>query len=248
MRTKPMHPACIYTLHYGESGVLIYVTTYILIAPNNFTLHPTRRIFWVTKLSKRKKERRSNKSERGQSWLRTKLYDESNLSSYNIPEFGVHIKISLVESGCLQGSSWTKGVSSHCRFYGRHHDLVLSRYRISVSQMTARMLPFVVVTIPSLFFRSWLIIGFLTRVTRRVSLMEQKLLILRKHTSHLLLVGVRVAFCFLQYWSFWSLSFFFSLVYGFWLPHSYFPTLIFNTFLSQFRRLIVVFGYITYSF
>ena len=48
------------------------------------------------------------------------------------------------------------------KVYGRHHDLV-DRYEISVSH------------------HSWLITGFVTRLTRRVSLMDQELLTLPVH-------------------------------------------------------------------
>lgn len=173
--------------------------------------------FWVTKLSKRKKERSSNKSERGQSWMRTKLYDESNLSSYNIPEFGN--QGSAITLQFLRSSSWLgfKPLRNICITddrenapFCRSHNTVflfwfMTYHRISNESDTTSVTNGAETAYPS-----------------------------EAHESPPL-NGVRVAqpfvFCVVQYWSFWPLSFFFSLVYGFWLPHSYFPTLIFNTFL-----------------
>ena len=45
-----------------------------------------------------------------------------------------------------------------------------------VPRMTTNMFPFVIVTIPSFFSLSWLINEFVTRITLRVLLVEQKLL------------------------------------------------------------------------
>jgi hypothetical protein len=59
------------------------------------------------------------------------------------------------------------------KLYGLHHDLV-DRYGISVSQMTTYV-PLVVNTFRS-FPRSLLITGFVTRLTRRVSLVKPQLL------------------------------------------------------------------------
>jgi len=53
--------------------------------------------------------------------------------------------------------------SSLRKFYGRHHDLV-DRYGISVSQMTMDMFHL------SYFSHSWLITGFVSKLTRRVPL------------------------------------------------------------------------------
>jgi len=66
------------------------------------------------------------------------------------------------------------------KFYGRHHDWV-DHYGISVSDDHGYV-PLVVNTSRS-FPRSWLITGFVTRLTRRVSLVEQKLLTLPEHLS-----------------------------------------------------------------
>ena len=60
-----------------------------------------------------------------------------------------------------QGCLLVKWKSSLLTFYGRYHDLV-DRY-VSVSQMTTDM--------------------FVTRLTRRVSLVEQELLTLPEHLS-----------------------------------------------------------------
>ena len=93
-------------------------------------------------------------------------------------------------------------------FYGRHHDLV-DRYEISVSH------------------HSWLITGFVTRLIRRVPLVEQKLLTLPEFTPSF--SGVRVirslvlCVCFVdRCLSFSPFSFGHfvacSSIYGFWLP------------------------------
>ena len=70
--------------------------------------------------------------------------------------------------------------------YGRHHDLA-DRYEISVSQMTTDVFHFPVLP------HSWLIIGFATRLTRRVPLGEQELPTLPEHLrSPPVFGGVRV--------------------------------------------------------
>ena len=98
------------------------------------------------------------------------------------------------------------------KFYGRHHDLV-DRYGISVSQMTTYV-PLVVNTFRS-FPRSLLITGFVTRLTRRVSLVKPELLTLPEHlSSPPVFSGVRVTrslvlyVCFVDrclYFFFWPL-------------------------------------------
>jgi hypothetical protein len=64
-----------------------------------------------------------------------------------------------------QGFLLVKLKTSLRKFYGRHHELV-NRYGISVS---------LVVNTSRSFPPSWLITGFVTRLTRRVSLLEQEL-------------------------------------------------------------------------
>jgi hypothetical protein len=68
--------------------------------------------------------------------------------------------------------------SSLRKFYGRHHDLV-DRYGISVTNDHGYV-PFVV-SISRSFPHSRLITGFVTRLTRRVPLVEQELLTLPEH-------------------------------------------------------------------
>jgi hypothetical protein len=63
-----------------------------------------------------------------------------------------------------QGSYWIKG--SACLSWSHHHDLV-DRYGISVLYCP----------------HSWLITGFITRLTQRVPLVEQGLLTLQEHMS-----------------------------------------------------------------
>ena len=67
-----------------------------------------------------------------------------------------------------QGFLLVKLKSSLRKFYGRHHDLV-DRYGIYVPLVinTSRSIPY-----------SWLIVGLVTRLTRRVSLVEKELLTL----------------------------------------------------------------------
>ena len=64
------------------------------------------------------------------------------------------------------------------KLYGRHHDLV-DRYGIYVSQMTTDMFH-LSKTLPCPFL---VITGFVTRITRRVSLVEQEQLTLPEHLS-----------------------------------------------------------------
>ena len=76
-----------------------------------------------------------------------------------------------------QGFLLDKLKSSLRKFYGRHHDLV-DRYGISVSQMTTDMFHLSWTLTYRFFPHSWLITGFVTRLKRRVSSVEQELLTL----------------------------------------------------------------------
>ena len=111
----------------------------------------------------------------------------------------------------------------------RHHDLV-DRYGISVSQMTTDMFHFP---------HSQLITRFVTRLTRRVPLVQQELLTLSEHlSSPPVFSGVRVTrslvlyVCFVdRCLSFCTFSFghcvvYSSSIYGFWLPLWYLQTLL----------------------
>jgi hypothetical protein len=81
--------------------------------------------------------------------------------------------------------------SSLRKVYNRNHDLV-NRYEISVSHVTT-CVPLVVSTSRS-FPHSRLVTGFVTRVTRRMPLVEQKLLTIPEHLcSPLVFSGFRVA-------------------------------------------------------
>jgi hypothetical protein len=135
-----------------------------------------------------------------------------------------------------QGFLLVKLKSSLQKCYGRHHDLV-DRYGISVSQMTTDMFH---LSYTSQFFpHSRLITGFVTRLTRRVPLVEQELLILPEHlSSPPVFSGVRVTrslvlyVCFVdRCLSFCTFSFGHcvvcsSSIYGFWLPLCYIQTLL----------------------
>ena len=144
-----------------------------------------------------------------------------------------------------QGFLLVKLKSSLRKCYGRHHDLV-DRSGISVSQMTTDM--FHVNTSRS-FPHSRLITGFVTRLTRRVPLVEQELPTLPQHlSSPPVFSGVRVTrslvlyVCFVdRCLSFCTFSFghcvVCSSICGFWLPPWYLQTL--NK-LCQLRWLIVI--------
>ena len=104
-----------------------------------------------------------------------------------------------------------------------------------------RYVPLVVNTFRS-FHHSWLINGFVTRVTRRVSLVEQKLLTLPEHMGSLLVFsGVRVTrsldLCVMFCRSLFVLFLLFSFghcavcpsIYGFWLSLWYPQTLLWTS-------------------
>jgi hypothetical protein len=93
-----------------------------------------------------------------------------------------------------QGLRLVKLKSSLWKFNGHHHDLV-DRYGISVSDMTMEYLSYSLTGL-----HSWHIPSFVTRVTRRVFLVEQELLTLPKYMSSIpVFSGVRAtrsfAFC-----------------------------------------------------
>ena len=78
---------------------------------------------------------------------------------------------------CLEGSYWTKGFEklSRSRHFARLTvPINVNQYVISVSDDHTNVL-FVIITISSFLPLSWLITRCLTRVTRRMSLVEQEL-------------------------------------------------------------------------
>ena len=96
--------------------------------------------------------------------------------------------------------------------------------------------PLVVSTSRS-FPHSWVFTGFVTRLTQRVSLVEQELLTLSDHlSSPPVLIGVRITrslvlfVYFVDRWFFFPFAFGHYVVcppiYGFWLPLWYFQTLL----------------------
>ena len=126
--------------------------------------------------------------------------------------------------------------SSLRQFYGRHHDLV-DRYVICVTNDHGYV-PLVTNTSRS-SPHSQLITGFVTRLTWRVSLVDQELLTLPEHmSSSLVFSGVRVTRSLLLYvcyvdrcLSFCTFSFGHgvicsSSIYRFWLPLWYLQTLL----------------------
>ena len=124
---------------------------------------------------------------------------------------------------------------ANLKFCG-HHDLV-DRYGISVTNDHGYV-PLVINTSRS-FPRSWLITGFVTRLTRRVSLVKQELLTIPEHlSSPPVFSGVRVIrslvlyVCFVDHClSLWTFPFGHCIVcsssiYGFWLSLWYLQTLL----------------------
>jgi hypothetical protein len=88
-----------------------------------------------------------------------------------------------------QGLLLVKLKSSLRKLYGRHHDLV-DRYGISVTNDHGYV---PLVNTSQSFPHSRLITGFVTRLTRRVPLVEQELLTLPEHlSSPQVFSGVRV--------------------------------------------------------
>jgi hypothetical protein len=129
-----------------------------------------------------------------------------------------------------QGFLLVKLKTSLRKFYGRHHELV-NRYGISVS---------LVVNTSRSFPPSWLITGFVTRLTRRVSLLEQELFTLPELLSSppLVFSGVRLTpslvlcVCFVDRYLYFCTSSLghcvvcSSSIYGFWLPLWYLQPLL----------------------
>jgi hypothetical protein len=104
------------------------------------------------------------------------------------------------------------------------------------------------------FSRSWLITGFVTRLTRRVSLVGQELNTLPEHlSSSLVLSGVRVTRSLVLYVCFDDRCLSFctcscghcvvcsSSIYGFWLPLWYLQTLLTTGYLRWKRRYLALF-------
>jgi hypothetical protein len=140
------------------------------------------------------------------------------------------VVVTLTRKLLNQGFLLVKLKSSHRKFYGRR------LWNICVTNDHGYV-PLVVNTSRS-FPRSWLITGFVTRLTRRVSLVEQELLTLPEHlSSPTVFSGVRVTrslvlyVCFVdRCLSFCTFSFGHyvvrSSIYGFWLPLWYLQTLL----------------------
>jgi hypothetical protein len=148
------------------------------------------------------------------------------ISWYDIPELVVPIRISLMEECYQQGIYWTN--DSVWLSWSHHFE------RFTVATMTL-LLPLwnICVTNDHVYVpHSWLITGLVTRLTRRVSLVEQTLLTLPMYmSSPPVFSEVRVTrslvlcVCFVdRYLSCCPFSFGHCIVcpsssYGFWLPH-----------------------------
>ena len=124
-----------------------------------------------------------------------------------------------------------------CHFYGCHHGWPLWNICVTNDQ---GYVPLVVSTSRS-FPHSRLIIGFVTRLTRRVPLVDQELLTLLEHlSSSPVFNGVRVTRSLVLYvclvdrclsfctFSFGHCVFCSSSIYGFWLVLWYLQTLLVN--------------------
>jgi hypothetical protein len=99
----------------------------------------------------------------------------------DIPELVVPIRISLIEGCCYQESYWIKG--SYWLSWSHHFEsfTVATMTLLTVTESVTNdhgYVPFVLSTSRS-FPHSWLITGFVTRVTWQVPLVEQELLTLR---------------------------------------------------------------------
>ena len=109
-----------------------------------------------------------------------------SLSWYDISELVLPIMLCLMEGCCLQGKYWNKGSS---RLSWSHHFEMLRSppwlgwplWNVCVTNDNGYV-PLVVNTFRS-FPHSWLITGFVTRLTWRVLLVEQELIILPEHLS-----------------------------------------------------------------
>jgi hypothetical protein len=159
-------------------------------------------------------------------------YSRACVSYQNFLDRGLLLTRKLLNQGFLL----VKLKSSLRKFYGRHHDL-FNRYVISVTNDHGYV-PLVVNT--SRFFpHSWLITGFITRLARRVPLVEQELFTLLEHlSSPPVISGVRVTrsfvlcVCFVdRCLSFCTFPFGHCVVcsfsiYGFWLSLWYLQTLL----------------------
>ena len=104
---------------------------------------------------------------------------------HNFSEKTCHLIIMLVDTICstLNATSWLGNIAlkTQSKVKEWHFYFMVDRYGILCNKWP-RCVPFVVNTSLS-FPHSWLITGFVTRLTWRVSLVEQELLTLPKHLS-----------------------------------------------------------------
>ena len=187
--------------------------------------------------------------------LRTKLYDKRDFSIFplwtfqlNVATFQQHLHMEYISLGW-----YSRACGSYQYFLGRW--LLLTRKLLNQGLLfviTSKVLPLcnicvtndheyvpLVVNTSRTFSRSWLITGFVSRVARRVPLVEQELPTLLEHLSSPPdFSGVRVTrslvlcVCFVdRCFSFCPFSFDHcvvcsSSIYGFWLPLWYLQTLL----------------------
>ena len=110
-----------------------------------------------------------------------------SISWYHIPELVVPIRISLIEECCQQGIYWTNG------FVWLSWSHYFECFTVATMTLLLPLWNICVTTDHGYVPHSWLITGLVTRLTRPVPLVEQKLLTLPMHMiSPPVFSGVRV--------------------------------------------------------
>jgi hypothetical protein len=100
-----------------------------------------------------------------------------SISWYHIPELVVPIGISLIEECCQQGIYWTNGSVWLC---WSHH---FESFTVATMTLFLPLWNICVTNDHGYVPHSWLITGLVTRLTRRVPLVEQTLLTLPIHIN-----------------------------------------------------------------
>ena len=105
-----------------------------------------------------------------------------SLSWYDIPELVVPIRISLIEGCCKQWSYWSKVEVITSEILRSPPWLGWPLWNICVVTNDQEYVPLVVST-PGSFPHSWLITGFVTRLIRRVPLVQKEQFTILEHMS-----------------------------------------------------------------
>ena len=128
-----------------------------------------------------------------------------SLRWYDIPELVIPIRISLIEDCCQQGSYWTKG--SYWLRWSHHFQsfTVATMSWLALTEYLFHKWPRICSTWRNHFtvLSSWLFTGFITRETRRVSLVEQHL---RSLVLCVMFCGSLFSFCLFLILLFYCLS------------------------------------------